>query len=187
MFKNILRNTLLTLSISIASITTANADLITHDIIFDNAATTEILFETIGSLTIDSNENDGFGLINSWVDFELFGFNMTTETEANGDFTLFGAFEAIIDLNNISAGIEFLTFDVTENVTQFFNFQGLVDTATGDNFIADVFDFNGGLYAFGDIALSDASVVSAVPEPSMFLLFFTGLVLMLVKRRKTNV
>lgn len=184
MFKKLLKNTLLTLSISIATITTANADLITQDIIFDDATTTEVLFETIGSITVDTNESDGFGLISSWVDFQLFGFDMITETEANGDFTLFGAFEVFVDLTNITAGVEFLTFDVTESSSQLFNFQGLVDTATGANFFLDVFDFSGGLYAFGDIALGNASIV---PEPEMFFLFLTGLVFIFVKRRKVNV
>lgn len=183
MIKNLLRNTLLTLSITLTAITSANAALITQDIIFDDATSSEVLFEKIGSLTVDTKDQDGFGLISSWVDFQLFGFDMITETEANGDFLLFGEFSAFIDLQNIEAGIEFLTFDVTESQTQFFNFQGLVDTATGDNFFIDVFDFSGGLYAFGDIALDKANIV---PEPSMLLLFFTGIFFFYINRTKQN-
>ncbi|WP_077341220.1 hypothetical protein [Pseudocolwellia agarivorans] len=184
MLKNLLKNTLLTLSISLFSIASVNANLVTQDIIFDDGTTTNTIFEKIGSITVDTNENDGFGVIRSWVNFQLFGFDMITENEAKGDFTLFGAFEVFVDLNNLNAGIEFLTFDVTENNSQYFNFQGLVDTASGANFFIDVFDFNGGLYAFGDLALGKASVVS---EPPMFLLLFTGvLALITTKRRKIN-
>lgn len=184
MFKKLLKNTLLTLSISIASITTANADLITQNIIFDDATTTEVLFETIGSITVDTNESDGFGLISSWIDFKLFGFDMITETEANGDFTLFGAFDALIDLTNLSAGIEFLNFDVTENSGSLFNNQGLFDSNPSFISSLNVFDFTSGINKFGYIDLGAASIVS---EPPMFLLFFTGLVFMFVKRRKINV
>ncbi|MDO7086578.1 PEP-CTERM sorting domain-containing protein [Pseudocolwellia sp. AS88] len=181
MLNTYFKNALLAISLSLFTIGSANANLIIQDILFDDATTTEVLFETIGSITVDTQDSDGFGTINTWVDFELFGFDMITEADAAGNFALFGLFEVFVDLNNISAGIEFLTFDVTESNFLFYNFQGLVDTAFGGNFFIDVFDFGGGLYVFGDLALGQASVVS---EPSMFLLFFTGLFFLVAKRRK---
>lgn len=180
MFKNLLKNTLLTVTFTLFT-TVSNAAFITQDLIFDDLNTANITYETIGSITVDTDKADANGIINSWEDFSLFGRNMITEDEANGDFTLFGLFAADVDSTNLNAGIEFLTFDVVESTDSFFNFQGLVDTATGNNFIFDVFDFNGGLYTFGNLALGNASVVS---EPSMFLLFFSGLIVIFMKRRK---
>ena len=182
MLNTFLKNTLLAISLSLFTIGSANANLITQDILFDDASTADVLFETVGSITVDTQDSDGFGYINTWVDFELFGFNMITEADAAGDFSLFGLFEVFVDLTNVSAGIEFLTFDVTEDSSLFFNFQGLADTAfPGGNFF-DVFDSSGNVFLFGDLALAE---VSAVPEPSMFLLFFTGLFFLVAKRRKS--
>jgi|GEM_PF-1320544 len=181
MLKNLLKNTLLTLSLSLFAMGSANANLVTQDILFDDSNTTEVVLERIGTITIETTNIDEFGLIGSWVNFQLFNFDMTTEDEANGDFNLFGLFEVSVDINNLKAGIEFISFDVTENENQLFNFQGLVDTASGSNYFVDVFDFSGGLYAFGDLSLGEANVV---PEPSVILLFLTGLILMAAKRRK---
>ncbi|WP_426358404.1 PEP-CTERM sorting domain-containing protein [Pseudocolwellia sp. HL-MZ19] len=181
MLNTYLKNALLAISLSLFTIGSANANLITQDILFDDLSSTDVLFETIGSITVDTQDGDGDGYINTWVNFELFGFDMITETDAAGNFSLFGLFEAFVDLTNVSAGIEFLTFDVTEDSSSFFNFQGLADTAfTGGNFI-DVFDSSGNVFIFGELALGQASVV---PEPSMFLLFFTGLFFLVAKRRK---
>jgi len=181
MLKNLLKSTLLTLSLSLFAMGSANANFVTQDILFDDGNTTEVVLERIGTITIETTDADEFGLISSWVNFELFGFDMITEDEANGDFSLFGLFEALVDVNNLKAGIEFISFDVTESQDNFFNFQGLVDTASGSSFFVDAFDFSGGLYAFGDLSLGEASVV---PEPSVFLLFLTGLIFMVAKRRK---
>lgn len=182
MLNKFIKNTILTISLSLFTMVSANANIITQDILFDDLQTTDVYFETIGSITVDTNESDSFGSITSWVEFELFGFDMITETEAAGNFLFFGLFEAFVDLNNITAGIEFLTFDVTESAFSFYNFQGVVDTAFGGNYFIDVFDLGGGLYVFGDLALGEANVVS---EPPMFLLFFTAIFMMIAKRRKS--
>ena len=179
MYNNLLKSTLLAVTFSLFS-SVSSATFITQDILFDDLTTTDVAFETIGEITVDTDKADNFGLIGSWETFSLFGFDIITEAEANGDFTLFGGFEAIVDSNDLSAGLEFLFFDVTENNFSFFNFQGLIDTATGDNFIIDVFDFSGGLYAFGDLALGTAKV----PEPPMLALFFAGVMAIFIKRRK---
>jgi hypothetical protein len=179
MYKNLLRNTLLAATFSLVSVF-ANATLITQDILFDDLTTADVVFETIGSITVETDNADAFGLIGSWETFNLFGFDMITEADSAGDITLFGGFEAIVDEQNLAAGIEFLFFDVTESNFEFFNFSGLVDTAFGGNYLIDVFDFGGGLYAYGDLALGTAKV----SEPPMFLLFFSGLMVLFLKRRK---
>lgn len=185
MFKHLLRNTLLTATFALFT-ATSNAALITQDLIFDDLTTAEVVFETIGTITVDTTKADPSGVINSWEEFSLFGLDIITEEQANDpsstQYGLFGLFAAEVDETNLNAGIEFLTFDVIESAFEFYNFSGLVDTATGDNFIFDIFDFNGGLYAFGDLALGDASVVS---EPSMLILFMSGLFIMF--SRKKNV
>ena len=182
MYKNLLKNTLLVATFALFT-TASNAALISHDLLFDDATTTEVSYESIGSITVDSDKADDWGIISSWESFSFLGWDVITEAQAGADFTLFGLFEAEVDKDNLSAGLNFLTFDVTEGDSDFFNFQGIYDADTinsANNFI-DVFDFSGTPYLYGDFALSSASVVS---EPSMFFLFFSGLVAVFIKRRK---
>jgi len=179
MLKNLLRNAVLTATLALFA-STSNAALITQDILFDDLTTADVIYETIGSITVESDNADSFGTISTWESFSLFGLDMITEVEANGDFTLFGLFEAVVDDTNLNAGIEFLNFDVTESTWAFYNFSGFYDSFAGGDFV-DVFDFGGGVYFFGELALGDASVVS---EPSMFFLFFAGLMGLFIKRHK---
>ncbi|MBU2923427.1 PEP-CTERM sorting domain-containing protein [Colwellia sp. 1_MG-2023] len=185
MLNKLFLKTLFTLSLVFAVSNTANATLITQDIWLDSGITTEIDYQYIGFITIDTEIaivddvfNDGsliLGTVSAWVDFELFGFNFWTEAEAiaaPGAFPMFGFFEAVFDVNNLAAGIELLQFDVTENAINQIAFNGFIDTFVPTGFL-DIFDPTGALYDFGDLAFGEARL-TAVPEPTSLLLFLAA-------------
>lgn len=171
MFKKLISSAALTIALALTAMN-VNAALITQDIVFDDFQTDEVEFETIGSLTINTSDDDGTGLVFGWENFELLGFNMLTEAEADLiDPILFGGFVAGFNPSDLYAGIDFAQFDVTENVFGFYAFNGLVDQI-GSGYLIDVFDFTGGLYVFGEIAFANTTVV---PEPSAIALLLVGL------------
>lgn len=172
MLKNI-KNILLALSISLTAMHSANAALISHDIILDD--------KNVGSIVIDTDKADSFGEISTWESFQIdmfgFSFDMLTE-KMNPD--LFGGFSVQIDPSNLLAGIEGLFFDVTESRFGVVAFNGIFDSGTG---ILDMFSTDARFFGFGTLTLGQATVV---PEPPMLLLFLTGLVAVGLKRRKTK-
>ncbi|MDO6489106.1 PEP-CTERM sorting domain-containing protein [Colwellia sp. 6_MG-2023] len=187
MLNKLFLKTLFTLSLVFTLSSAANATLITQDIWLDSSITTEIDYQYIGFITIDTEIaivddvfNDGsllLGTVNAWVDFELFGLNFWTEAESNvaldanpSSFPMFGLFQALFDVNNLAAGLELLQFDVTENTFDFYAFSGLIDTVFG---FGDIFDSSGGLYDFGELALGEARLTE-VPEPTTLLLFLAA-------------
>ncbi|MDO6508108.1 PEP-CTERM sorting domain-containing protein [Colwellia sp. 4_MG-2023] len=198
MLNKLFLKTLFTLSLVFAVSNTANATLITQDIWLDSGITTEIDYQYIGFITIDTEIaivddvfNDGslmLGTVSAWVDFELFGFNFWTEAESDAaldadplSFPMFGFFEAVFDTNNLAAGIELLDFDVTENTFDFYAFSGLIDIFTPPGF-GDIFDPTGGLYDFGELAFGEARL-TAVPEPTSLLLFLAAAIGLTTRRK----
>ena len=152
----------------------SNAALITHDIIIDFG----VGDFTIGEITVHLFENGATGT-QEILDFESFSF-------FGDDVTTTYDFLAIVDRDNVFAGIEFLIFDV--DVVGFFNeaYQGIYDAFSlfpeFDNFI-DVFDLSTtppGLIFAGELKLSEARVV---PEPSMLALFAVALIGFGVRRK----
>jgi len=179
MLNKLFLKTLFTLSFVLAISSTASATLITQDIWLDSFTTDAIDYEYIGYISIDTEnaftyevedtstgEVSTLGSVSAWVDFDLFGF-----------------FEAVFDVNNLGAGIEFLEFDVTENTYNFYAFSGFIDTFTPPGFV-DIFDPTGGLYDFGELAFGEARL-TAVPAPTSLLLFL-GAVIGLTTRRKVK-
>jgi len=204
MLNKLFLKTLFTLSFVLAISSTASATLITQDIWLDSFTTDAIDYEYIGYISIDTEnaftyevedtstgEVSTLGSVSAWVDFDLFGFNFWTEAESDAaldpadtsSFPLFGFFEAVFDVNNLGAGIEFLEFDVTENTYNFYAFSGFIDTFTPPGFV-DIFDPTGGLYDFGELAFGEARL-TAVPAPTSLLLFL-GAVIGLTTRRKVK-
>lgn len=198
MLNKLFLKTLFTLSLVFAVSNTANATLITQDIWLDSGITTEIDYQYIGFITIDTEIaivddvfNDGslmLGTVSDWVDFELFGFNFWTEAESDAaldadplSFPMFGFFEAVFDVNNLAAGIELLQFDVTENAINQIAFNGFIDTFVPTGFL-DIFDPTGALYDFGDLAFGEARL-TAVPEPTSLLLFLAAAIGLTTRRK----
>jgi len=178
----------------------ANATLINQDIWFDSALTVEVDYKRIGFISIDTTGADIYevydndlqqwvtlGAVDQWVDFSFYNFGFWTEAEDNialaADpfaFPMFGFFEAVFNVDNISAGIESLDFSVTENKYNFYAFNGYIDTFSGE--AIDIFNVDGRFYDYGDLAFGQATVV---PTPATLVLFLTAVV-GLVARRKTN-
>ncbi len=185
MFKSI-KNIFLAMSITLLTAGSANAALISHDILFDDLTTTEVTFEKIGYFVLDTDKADDWGFINSWEEFQIdmFGssFNFLTKAEADViDPFLFGYFDAIINPDNVYAGLEAIGFDVTESTSSNIRFNGTFDFFAGNSGFLDMFDANDDILGAGSIQLSK---VTHVPEPSMIFLFLTGLIALRLKKRQ---
>lgn len=194
MLKSI-KNIFLAMSITLLAASSANAALISHDILFDDFSTTDVVFEKIGYFVVDTEKADIGGNIFSWEEFQIdilgSSFSFFTEAESAGNFDLFDHFEASLNPNALVAGIEALSFFVTENSSSVISFQGIFGYDDYD--AADPLAVNPHtLDLFG--ALGDPDVFRAagnlqlgavdVPEPSMLLLFLTGLIALRLKKRQ---
>lgn len=172
------------MSITLLAASSANASLISHDILFDDFSTTDVVFEKIGYFVVDTDKADSWGLIESWEEFQIdilgSSYKFFTEAEANvTNMSLFDHFEVELDPGNLFAGVEALSFVVTEKISSNLKFQGIFGFSVGPG-VLDLFDTSTGLLsAAGSITLSAVDV----PEPSMLLLFLTGLVGLRLKKR----
>ncbi|MBT1065005.1 PEP-CTERM sorting domain-containing protein [Bowmanella sp. Y26] len=173
---NKIKKLLSTLCLLAAVSTQANAALITQDLIeVASDGSTGI----IGSITINTNGAlydpvFGTGEVATAVSFNFLGFDIPPTD------ILF--FQAIFDVNNLHAGLEFLNFDVTFMLPGLVNwaFDGLYETGSLGNYFS-VFDLDAGdLAFFNELALGRASVVS---EPTT-LAMFSLMLAMLGMRRK---
>lgn len=163
-------------SLAVASLgfsTASNAALITHDILFDDGV---VFFgDKVGEVTVHLFENGATGLqdISDFESFTFFGFDVSD---------VFG-FEAIIDRDDVFAGLEFLAFDVDVidiDAAVLAIYDAFALDPAFDNFM-DVFEIStGGLITFGEISLSEARVVS---EPSIAALFALALIGFGLRRR----
>ncbi|MBO1256289.1 hypothetical protein J3L16_11410 [Alteromonas sp. 5E99-2] len=146
----------------------ANAVLITQDIVVDGDVFGEVAFEVSNSAL-----NSG-AIIDTFFDgqpafagISFFG----VDTDA-----LF-SFDAVLDTSNISAGLEFLSFD---SLNGSLIFQLVVDTFSGSGFL-DVFDANNDLIFFSsDVTLGSVNV----SEPGMAVLLVMLLAGVFAARRK---
>ncbi len=161
-------------SLAVASLgfsTASNAALITHDILFDDGAGPTV----VGEVTVHLFENGATGLqdIADFESFTFFGFDVSD---------VFG-FEAIIDRDDVFAGLEFLAFDVDVidiDAAVLAIYDAFALDPAFDNFM-DVFEIStGDLVTFGEISLSEARVVS---EPSIAALFALALIGFGLRRR----
>lgn len=153
----------------------AQAVLITQDIFVTNEASGAEF--QLGSVTIDiadTDLNNGFVSAFDFVSFDIFGWDL---------LEIYG-FEAVVDGDNVFAGIEFLAFDVEElGLIDPWNYQLTFDAFdSGANFV-DIFDSSFDLVFFSStLRLGD---VTAVPEPSAIALIGLALMTMVgVRRRK---
>lgn len=171
MFNKLFLKVLLSLSLSVAALSSANAALITQNILFDDEGT----WSSIGEITVDTADADEFGYISTWDNFTLLGFDLLTVAESGG-----GLFETEIDLTDFSAGLQFLSFDLSEsNGTYAFN--GIFSA----NFsFLDAFTSNG-IVLFGAMNLGDVVVSGAeVPEPQTAFLLLMAVAGLMVRRKR---
>ncbi len=166
MFKKLFSQTIIAIVMTFAAVN-ANATLITQDIIVNDGVF------TLGTVTIEVNDADlGNGLLSvfEFVDLTLLGVPV---------FDVF-AFEAVIDGDDVFAGIEFLFFDVQERGFDFWNYQLLLDAANPVNSL-DIFDNNGNVIFFSDdLSFGQPTVV---PEPAAIALILMGLISLRLRRK----
>lgn len=148
----------------------SNAALITHDILVDDGTGAFV----VGNITVHLFENGATGLqdIEEFVSMNFLGDSVVTTY-------LFGA---IIDRDNVFAGLEFLFFDVDDAFG--WGYQGIYDAfafdPAFDNYL-DIWDpATPGFIFAGELSLSEARVVS---EPSVLALFALALVGFGMRRR----
>lgn len=158
---------------------TANATLITQRLleVAQNGDTADI-----GSVTIDTagaviDSTYGTGTVSSVVTFNF----LDTVDIPQSDITFF---EAVFDTNDLSAGLEYLVFDVFVSATgwQFDGFYDDFDPASGYYTVYDAsgLAFSNGL-ALGAVTLDTPATVS---EPAGIALFGTLLGLIAWRRKK---
>ena len=171
-----LKKILFAASLAVASLGltsfSANAVLITQDILVTDPGSEF----TLGTITIDIPDSDlGNGLVSAFGYVELSLLGVPT-------FDVFD-FEAVVDGDNIFAGIEALFFDVMEVGFDDWSYQMAFDAANPAGNFLDIFDANGDpLFFSSNIALSTPPGI--VSEPSVLALFAVALVAMGVRRRK---
>ncbi len=167
MFKQYILHAIFTFLFALSLTSTVNATLITQDIISDTDG-------VIGHISINIDEAEdfgGLGIVSTWSEFEFFGVDMI---EQDLDILLF---DAVFDLADLSMGLISLNFDLNDTFGAF-AWNGYVDVDFGG--ALDVFDGNDLIYFANDLSFGQASVV---PEPTAFILFFTALVGLVVRRK----
>lgn len=177
MFNKLVLRVFLSLSLAMSCAGTANATLITQDILFNSFFDNVDTFEVIGNVTVETDNIDSWGIIDGqWESFSFYGF------EVDPYDPTWNLFVAAFDVNNVMKGIESLDFDVTLFAS--LSFGGYIDVFdTASSITYSLFDnADGSLYDAGALAFGRAT---AVPTPATLLLFITG-ILGLVVRRKNN-
>lgn len=197
MLNKLFLKTLFTLSFVLAVSNTANATLITQDILFDSFETADEIYESIGYISIDTENAFTYevedsltgvvstlGSVSAWVDFELFGLTFWTEEESNAalePLILPFYFEAVFDTNNLAAGLEFLTFDLNETLYNEYAFSSTTDLF-GINLPFSIINEAGELLEAGYLAFGDAKLTT-VPEPTSLLLFLAAAIGLTTRRK----
>lgn len=164
------------------SASTARAAIITQELLYKENGTTE--FIPIGQVTISTLDLDPvFSEATQWLSFDLFGFDMITEQQADdaGDPLLFGEFFAEADPTDPWAGLSAISFDVSDHPAADFAYQGIIDPFLGDMFL-NIFDRSNNQIT--DFGMLDFGRVSVVSEPHVMLLMFASLGLLRLRRKQ---
>jgi len=178
MLNKLILSAFLSITLALSFTGAANATLISQDILFNSEYDDADEFEVIGSLTISLDTMNEWGEVSgAWETFSFFGY------EADAFNPEWDQFIAIVDVNDLYAGLNFLQFDVT--VFEELSFAGVIDAYAEEpefeNITFSLFNnANAELYDAGTLAFGDVSVV---PTPATLVLFLTA-VAGLVSRRK---
>jgi hypothetical protein len=188
MLNKLILRAFLSISLALSFAGAANATLISQDILFQELIDIDDLglgiyaeAVTIGHLSVNLDtldiDEDGFGFLsNTWEKFSFYTFDVDTFDSE------FHTFEAVIDTNNLFAGIEFLTFEV--DVLGTFAFNGIIDSFDIENSV----DYS--LYNFTTDDFMEAGALSfgeatVVPTPATLILFLTALAGLAARRKNS--
>ncbi|MEW6994479.1 PEP-CTERM sorting domain-containing protein [Colwelliaceae bacterium MEBiC 14330] len=177
MLHKLVLRVLLSISIAFSAIGAANATLISQDILLNSDFDAVDEYEVIGNVTISLDTMDEWGYVeNTWESFTFYGYDVDT-FDINWNI-----FSAIVDVNNVEAGIESLDFDVT--IFSTLSFAGVIDTFNpAGSYSYSLFDnADGSLYNAGTLAFGNTTIV---PTPATLVLFLTA-VIGLAARRKNS-
>lgn len=163
----------------------ANATLISQDILFqellDVDQNGQAIFGdavTIGHVSVNLDTLDvdsGVGYLSgTWEEFSFYGFDVDAIDPA------FDYFEAVINPDDLFAGIESLDFGVT--VFRTFEFAGFIDAFDLENSVGYTL-YNLDTDAFLEAGSLSFGAATVVPEPSALVLLLTGLVAFASRRK----
>ena len=177
MLNKLVLRALLSISLAFSAIGAANATLISQDILFNSDLDAVDEYQVIGNVTISLDTMDEWGYVeNTWESFTFYGY------DADAFDINWNIFTAIVDVNDVAAGIESLDFDVTLFST--LSFAGFIDAFDpAGSFAFSVFDnADASLYDAGALVFGNTTVV---PTPATLVLFLTAII-GLASRRKNS-
>lgn len=176
MLNKLVLHVFLSLALAFSFASTANATLISQDILFDDFNDDVDEFVVIGHVTINLDTLDEFNsVVGSWESFSFYGYEMDA---FDPDWN---TFVAVVDPGNLMAGIESLDFDV--NLFGFYSFAGFVDGFDPNWSISySLWDGQAELLEAGLLAFGEANVV---PTPATLVLFLTALMGLVVRRKNS--
>lgn len=180
MFNKLFLKVLLSITLTVTALSSANASLISQDVLFQDD---QGIWSAVGNISVDTAIANDDGFISEWANFSLFGYDLWTVEQAATQGFGAGVFEAAVNVADFTSGLQFLSFDLTESNSSTYAFNGFFDVMPGDYFI-DAFNSNG-IALFGGLKLGQAVVTGAeVPEPETVFLLLSGIAALMVRRKK---
>lgn len=187
LLKKGLSSVVLAASFLFASSFAANAVVIKHDILDGGAFKIgEIAVEFDNSLLDTGILDSGFGDPIALVDFNLEALGLTWAIDAF-------YFEAVVDSDNVAAGIEFFTLDADDvgfSPADTWSYQLLYDALDLNASFIDIFDAFGDVVFFDFISLGQAEVtgmpVTNVSAPATLGVFSLALAALYARRKQIS-
>lgn len=187
MLNKLILNAFLSISLALSFTGAANATLISQDILFEKLLDVDQFNEpvfaeavTIGHVSVSLGMLDveyGVGYLSGvWKAFSFYGYEMDTFDPNFNDFF------AIINPDDLFAGIESLDFNVT--LFDAFEFSGFIDAYDIENNVGyTLYNYNTDeALEAGRLSFGDATVV---PTPATLVLFLTAVAGLVTRRKKS--